>query len=172
MELTLLTLGQVLSRAGQCCILLLRHARSRHSSLPAPRRGWLGRNMESFRYASRSIHHHNTVTFTSGCPQAELLRFKELHCSRPQSAVGHRWSVALGWCACDVTWQAMHAQERCTGIDPGVCANFVLAGGGGTTVDASDVMNTVWPRAAATTERLWSPLNITDIDTAAPQCSA
>ena len=59
-------------------------------------------------------------------------------------------------------------QERCTGIDPGVCANLVLAGVGGTTVDASDVMNTVWPRAAAIAERLWSPHNITYIDAAAP----
>jgi hypothetical protein len=54
--------------------------------------------------------------------------------------------------------------------DHDVCADLVLAGE--MTVDASDVMNTVWPRAAAIAERLWSPQNITAIDTAAPRYSA
>ena len=33
----------------------------------------------------------------------------------------------------------------------------------GETVDASDVEQTVWPRAAAVAERLWSPQNVTSV---------
>ena len=87
------------------------------------------------------------------------------------------WSTDGVWYldGLDVTWQTMYAQEPCTGIDPDVCAKLVLGGGGemwGETVDASDLMSTVWPRAAAIAERLWSPQNITDTDAAAPRYSA
>ena len=99
--------------------------------------------------------------------------------SKNCTAHGYRvlWSTDGVWYldGLDVTWKTMYAQEPCTGIDPDVCAKLVLGGGGemwGETVDASDLMNTVWPRAAAIAERLWSPQNITDIDAAAPRYSA
>jgi hexosaminidase len=82
------------------------------------------------------------------------------------------WSTDGVWYldGLDTTWQTMYAQEPCTGIDPVICSKLVLGGGGemwGETVDASDLISTVWPRAAAIAERLWSPQSITDIDAAA-----
>jgi hexosaminidase len=87
------------------------------------------------------------------------------------------WSTDGVWYldGLDTTWQTMYAQEPCTGIDPVICSKLVLGGGGemwGETVDASDLISTVWPRAAAIAERLWSPQSVTDIDAAAPRFSA
>ena len=39
----------------------------------------------------------------------------------------------------------------------------------GETVDSSDLMQTVWPRAGAVGERLWSPRAINDSDLALPR---
>ena len=52
------------------------------------------------------------------------------------------------------------------------CRQYVLGGEGemwGEKVDASDLAQTVWPRLAAVAERLWSPRNTTDPQTALPR---
>ena len=56
-----------------------------------------------------------------------------------------------------------------------LCAKHVLGGHGemwGETVDASDLAQTVWPRLAAISERLWSPKGTTDAKAALPRIEA
>ena len=81
---------------------------------------------------------------------------------RPQAI----WSIARGdgvgsWYTDggNETWDRMYIRDPCEGLMERQCAN-VLGGGceqWGETVDASDWETTVWPRAAAIAERLWSP---------------
>ena len=55
--------------------------------------------------------------------------------------------------------------------DPKNCA-FVVGGAAsmwGETVDTSDLMQTVWPRAGAVGERLWSAASVNDSDAALPR---
>ncbi|CAK9214555.1 unnamed protein product [Sphagnum troendelagicum] len=64
----------------------------------------------------------------------------------------------------DVTWDQFYMTEPLVNItDPE--EQKLLIGGEvcmwGETVDASDILQTIWPRAAAAAERLWSPLSIT-----------
>ncbi|KAJ1410596.1 putative beta-hexosaminidase [Ochromonadaceae sp. CCMP2298] len=58
------------------------------------------------------------------------------------------------------TWDVMYANEPTDGLAPTSDPSLILGGEScmwGETVDASDLMNTVWPRAAAVAEVLWSP---------------
>jgi hexosaminidase len=55
----------------------------------------------------------------------------------------------------------MYLNEPTEGLSPTADASLILGGEAcmwGETVDASDLDNTVWPRAAAIAERLWTPL--------------
>ncbi|KJE93970.1 beta-hexosaminidase subunit beta [Capsaspora owczarzaki ATCC 30864] len=57
------------------------------------------------------------------------------------------------------TWQQFYLNEPHEGIDDPNQQKLVLGGEvcmWGETVDTSDIFNTVWPRAAAAAERLWS----------------
>jgi len=65
----------------------------------------------------------------------------------------------------NVMWDAVYMNEPCVGVPDDLCDKHVLGGHGemwGETVDASDIEQTVWPRLAAISERLWSPRNLTD----------
>ena len=90
------------------------------------------------------------------------------------------------------------ADEPCLNISDTDCTQYVLGGEGemvrpecypqllprasltlscvclqwGESVDASDLSQTVWPRLAAVAERLWSPRNTTDADSALPRIEA
>lgn len=59
----------------------------------------------------------------------------------------------------DTVWEHMYIRDPCEGLVESQCKN-VLGGGAeqwGEMVDASDYQSTLWPRAAAIAERLWSP---------------
>jgi hexosaminidase len=62
-------------------------------------------------------------------------------------------------------WASFYKNEPCLNISDAACKHYVLGGEGemwGEKVDASDLAQTVWPRLAAVAERLWSPRNTTD----------
>lgn len=70
------------------------------------------------------------------------------------------------------TWQTMYLNEPFTNITDAKQQSLVLGGEAcmwGETVDASDLFNTVWPRAAAVSERLWSDQTVNDVDAALPR---
>ena len=72
----------------------------------------------------------------------------------------------------DTTWQDMYALEPATGITDAKQAALVLGGEStmwGETVDASVILPTIWPRAAAVAERLWSAVTVTDAVAAEPR---
>jgi hexosaminidase len=68
-----------------------------------------------------------------------------------------------------VPWQSFYANEPYEGITDPTQQALVLGGEvcmWGETVDTSDIFNTIWPRAAAAAERLWSPGDVTDTNAA------
>jgi hexosaminidase len=88
----------------------------------------------------------------------------------PQNVTSHGyrliWSDESVWYLnyVDRTWEKAYAAEPCTGLPESGCA-LVIGGEGclwGEWADTSDEMNTMWPRAAAIAERLWSPRHYTD----------
>jgi hexosaminidase len=88
------------------------------------------------------------------------------------TSAGYRliWSDSSVWYLdhLDVTWQQMYQAEPCNGLPDSNC-DLVLGGEGcqwGETVDTSDALQTIWPRAAAIAERLWSPRTTTDLGSA------
>jgi len=82
-------------------------------------------------------------------------------------AVGYQALNSEGWYLdhLDDLWQTYYNNDPRAGITDTTQQNLVLGGETcmwGETVDPSDIFNTIWPRAAAVAERLWSPANITD----------
>ncbi|KAK2359833.1 beta-hexosaminidase [Trifolium repens] len=64
----------------------------------------------------------------------------------------------------DVPWDEVYTAEPLEGIQKDAEKKLVLGGEvcmWGETADASDVQQTIWPRAAAAAERLWSPRDST-----------
>ena len=62
-----------------------------------------------------------------------------------------------------VTWEQMYTNEPTDGLSTSADKSLILGGEScmwGETVDPSDLDNTVWPRAAAVSERLWTPLDV------------
>jgi len=75
----------------------------------------------------------------------------------------------------DVTWQQFYLNEPYQGITDPTQQALVLGGEvcmWGETVDTSDMFNTVWPRAAAAAERLWSAQGVNDTNAALPRLEA
>ncbi|WOL16280.1 beta-hexosaminidase 1 [Canna indica] len=64
----------------------------------------------------------------------------------------------------DIPWEDFYNSEPLEGINNTTQQKLVLGGEvcmWGETADTSDVQQTIWPRAAAAAERLWSPLETT-----------
>ncbi|KAH9746944.1 Beta-hexosaminidase 3 [Citrus sinensis] len=60
----------------------------------------------------------------------------------------------------DTTWEQFYMNEPLTNITKSEQQKLVIGGEvcmWGETVDASDIQQTIWPRAAAAAERLWTP---------------
>lgn len=72
----------------------------------------------------------------------------------------------------DTPWENMYLNEPFLNITDPAQQKLVLGGEGcmwGETVDTSDIGATVWPRAAAIAERLWSPQTVRDTTAALPR---
>lgn len=72
------------------------------------------------------------------------------------------WSESKvdGWYLDHLTdkWSKMYQQDVCSGLSPSQCSKFILGGGGlmwGEKVDTSNILNTIWPRAAVIAKNLW-----------------
>jgi hexosaminidase len=68
-------------------------------------------------------------------------------------------------------WTDQYEFEPCGDIPPESC-KFIIGGAGsqwGETADTSDLMQTIWPRAGAIGERLWSPRHVNDSADALPR---
>ncbi|XP_065845351.1 uncharacterized protein [Oscarella lobularis] len=66
-----------------------------------------------------------------------------------------------------VTWEQFYDNDPLASIEDAQQQKLMLGGEvcmWGETVDASDIQRTIWPRAAAAAERLWSLANVTDHD--------
>ncbi|XP_062506570.1 uncharacterized protein LOC134183119 [Corticium candelabrum] len=66
-----------------------------------------------------------------------------------------------------VTWEKFYDNDPFQGISDPNQQKLMLGGEvcmWGETVDPSDIDQTIWPRAAAAAERLWSPQDVTDHD--------
>ncbi len=66
------------------------------------------------------------------------------------------------------SWQQFYNNEPAAAVDKDHPEQMNLILGGevcmwGETVDTSNVLSTIWPRAAAAAERLWSPQYVTDM---------
>nr|XP_018676064.1 PREDICTED: LOW QUALITY PROTEIN: beta-hexosaminidase 3-like [Musa acuminata subsp. malaccensis] len=62
----------------------------------------------------------------------------------------------------DVPWQKFYVNEPLTNISTPEQQKLVIGGEvcmWGESIDASDIEQTIWPRAAAAAERLWTPLD-------------
>ena len=71
-----------------------------------------------------------------------------------------------------VSWEKMYSNDPLMNITDPSQQKLMLGGEAcmwGETVDDSDLFNTVWPRAAAVAERLWSPASVQDTDLFKPR---
>jgi hexosaminidase len=76
---------------------------------------------------------------------------------------GFKALLSTGWYLdhLNVPWESMYLNEPTQVLSKSANASLILGGEAcmwGETVDKSNIDNTVWPRAAAVAERLWTPL--------------
>ena len=68
-------------------------------------------------------------------------------------------------------WRAQYEFELCAGLPDESC-RYIIGGAAsqwGETADTSDLMQTIWPRAGAVGEKLWSPRSVNDTVAALPR---
>ena len=72
----------------------------------------------------------------------------------------------------DMQWFDMYNDEPFEGIDDPKMQKKILGGQAqawGETIDGSNLLNTIWPRAAALAERMWSPSAVASTNCALPR---
>jgi len=89
-------------------------------------------------------------------------------------AAGYRGLLSANWYldVLDATWQQFYLNDPHTNITDPAEKELVLGGEvcmWGETVDSSDIFQTIWPRAAAAAERLWSSPSVNDTNAAQPR---
>lgn len=87
---------------------------------------------------------------------------------------GYRGVLSQPWYLdhLSTNWTEMYSVEPLQGITNVTQQQLVIGGKGcmwGETVDTSDALQTIWPRAGAIAERLWSPASVNDVKEATPR---
>lgn len=117
------------------------------------------------------------AAFTTRLPAESIVhvwRLTQLHINATNDGYRVLLSVCIPWYldSTGFTWQMMYGTDPWDGIREEGRRRLVL--GGETAlwseeVDAGDLMNSVWPRAAAVAEKLWSAWEVDDVLAAEPR---
>ncbi|KAJ4970928.1 hypothetical protein NE237_004027 [Protea cynaroides] len=112
---------------------------------------------ETFNTFQENLHPQTVVHNWLGpgvCPRAVEKGFRCIYSNQGVWYLDHL----------DIPWEGFYNSEPLEGIDDASAQKLVLGGEvcmWGETADASDVQQTIWPRAAAAAERLWSRREVT-----------
>lgn len=118
-----------------------------------------------------SMHWQEAFFWGAVTSQSTIFQVWKDQATLRQIAQSNRYAImSFGWYF-DVptsSWQTFYQNEPMPDWD----SSYVLGGEAcawGEQVDQYNLDNTLWPRALATAERLWSPKSVSDVNAAAPR---